>query len=130
MTKARARRNSPTPPRSSPIPTTVRRRAAIERPSAPAPRSTETTPAPKADATVLRPDLPARSSRMCYGQVRLAPIDAVVSLHPLELPDDPLRRIHPRVADTNMILDQLVASTRKPKPIALMTTIHDGGLRL
>ena len=27
-------------------------------------------------------------------------------------------------------LDQLVASIRKPKPIALMTTIRDGGLRL
>jgi hypothetical protein len=55
----------------------------------------------------------------------------VASLHPLTLPDEPLRRIHARVADTQAILGQLVASVRRrPKPIALLTSLRSGGLRL
>lgn len=74
--------------------------------------------------------MPPRYERTWYGGVRLAPIEAIVSLHPLSLREDPVRRLHARVADTNAILNQLVASARKPKAIALMTTTRDGGLRL
>ena len=68
-------------------------------------------------------------SRLWYGKLRLAPVEAVAASYPIGIEDLP-RRIHARVADTNTILDQLVASVRRPKTIALMSTIHDGGLRL
>jgi hypothetical protein len=48
----------------------------------------------------------------------------------LTIPETLLQRIHARVADTEPILGQLVATVRRKQPIALVTTMQQGGLRL
>lgn len=50
-------------------------------------------------------------------------------MEPLGMLDLPYR-IHARVADTNVILNQIVASVRRAQHVALLAAVRDGGLRL
>jgi hypothetical protein len=54
----------------------------------------------------------------------------IASLQPLTLAGGGVQHIHARVADTNVLLDQLVASVRRAESIAFMSTIRDGALRV
>ena len=67
--------------------------------------------------------------RLWYGSLRLAPVEMLVAIQPIGFDQLP-RRIHARVADTNIILNQVVASVRRAEHVAMLVAIRDGGLRL
>jgi hypothetical protein len=71
----------------------------------------------------------ALASRAWYGSLQLLPVEFLVAMQPLGIANFP-RRIHSRVADANVILNEIAAQVRLEKQVALLAAVRDGGLRL
>jgi len=72
---------------------------------------------------------PAMPSRAWYGSLRLLPVEFLVAVQPLGIDELP-RRIHARVADANVLLNEVVARVRMEKQVALLAAMKAGGLRV
>lgn len=121
---AGAARRTPGRPRAAVVKARVRRSS--EGVAVAGPRSSLDAPARTSTASAIAVPLPA--ARLWYGSLRLAPIEVLASFSPLGV--ETRYHVHARVADANVILNELAASVRLAKHVALLVATRDGGLRL